>query len=423
MNVSTHKRRVCIVGYLRTPFVRAGGAFASLNQLDISIALLEKLIEKYSIKEEFINEFFYGTVLHDPRVPNIAREVILRSKLPKNINAHFVANNCITGLVALSCLYDSIVAGRTELGIAGGVEFMSKPALTFPKKGEDFFFSLLSEKTSLNKFKKALSFRPSMVFPAPPSPKEPSTGLTMGEHCELIAKEFKIARNEQDEYALQSHKKAAAFQTAKGFDDEITPLLGVTSDTIIRADTTLEKLTKLKPVFDKSPSGTLTAGNSSSLTDGASMISLASESFAQKNNLPIFGHIEGFSFSSIKPEDGLLMAPFFALPQLFTNHSITVDTIDTFEIHEAFAAQVLANIQVWEHGWAKYPAVKKIGSLPNEKINIHGGSLALGHPFAATGCRLIMSALQSLKTVSGKKSVVSACAAGGMAGAALIVKE
>ncbi|MCB0337542.1 MAG: acetyl-CoA C-acyltransferase, partial [Bdellovibrionales bacterium] len=400
-----------------------GGVFIKKSFLDLGVHVVDALVDKYSIDTSKLDELIFGTVLLDPRTPNAARELVLRSKLPNTLSAHFISNNCISGLVASTMLAEGIQSGRIQRGIAGGSESMSKPTLTLSRSGEAFFLKLARARSLGERLGILSSFRPKMLFPQPPSPKEPSTGKTMGQHCEITAQEFDIARAAQDELALASHKHGAAAQEAGYLAEEIAPLDGVDKDNIIRASTSLEKLSSLKPVFDRGPKGTLTAGNSSPLTDGASVVYLVSEEVARSEGLDILGYIEAVEYAAIDPNDGLLMAPGLALPALLHKKGLGISDIDIFEIHEAFAAQVLSNMEVWEKGWQKYPDLKPIGKFPVERINQCGGSIAIGHPFAATGGRLIMSVVNQLKRNNQRKGVISVCAAGAMGCAMLISRD
>ena len=416
-------KRIAIVGGCRTPFVRAGSAFKNLSSMDLAVSTVQGLCKRLSLDEGRIDEVVYGTVLLDPRYPNFAREVVLRAGLRPTIRAHAVSNNCITGLVAAAFVGDGIRSGRISSGLAGGVESMSLPSLTVNRKAERFFIDLSRARSFGQKLALLARFRPGFLLPQAPSPKEPTTGLTMGQHCEITTKEFAIARALQDDIAYRSHQNAARAAKEGFLQPDILPLEGLTVDNLIRPDTTKEKLAGLSPVFDRSGKGTLTAGNSSSLTDGASVVSLMTPERAAEERRTPLGFIEDYEFAAIAPGDGLLMAPCFALPRLLERRGLSVKDIDIFEIHEAFAAQVAANLHVWSQGWKKYPELKPIGEIPVEKINPNGGSLALGHPFAATGGRLIMSAARGLQKSGGKYAVISVCAAGGMAGAMLISRE
>ena len=412
--------RVAIIGGSRTPFAKAGTALAKFTALELAKENVLSTIDSIGLDPQQIDELVYGSVLLNPRRPNLAREIVLNSNLPKSLSAHFVSNNCVTGLVSAAFLAGSISSGRTKLGLAGGVESMSNPTLTLSPAAERFFLSLNYARSLPARLKVISKFKPSFLFPNAPSPKEPSTGLTMGQHCEMSAKEFSISRVAQDEWALGSHQNAAKAQSSGFLAEEIAPLGRIETDNIVRPSTDLAKLAKLSPVFDRSSAGTLTAGNSSSLTDGAACVGLASEEKAKELGLEILGYIEDIQFAGIGPKDGLLMGPAFALTNLLEKNNLAVDEIDRYEIHEAFAAQVLSNLEVWESGWEKYPELAAIGKIPSEKINVNGGSLAIGHPFSATGGRLILSLINELKRNNLKKGVISVCAAGAMAGAVLI---
>ncbi len=412
--------RVAVIGGCRTPFVKAGGGLARYSFIDLGVEVVKGLFGRLRLAPDAVEELAFSTVLVDPRASNFAREIIFKAGLPASIVAHSISNNCISGLVAVAMEAEAIRSGRLKLALAGGSESMSRPALSFHPKAERLFLNLFRARSMGEKLSIAFGYRPWMALPLAPSPKEPSTGLTMGQHCELMAKEFSIARELQDNIAYQSHARAAKAQAGGVLAQEIIPVGGVEKDNLIRADTSLERLAKLPPVFDRSSAGTLTAGNSSALTDGASIIGLAAEDEARKRNLDIMGYIEAIEFSAISPNDGLLMAPALALPQVLERAGKTVADIDIFEIHEAFGAQVAANLLVWEKGWSKYPDLRPIGPIPSEKINVNGGSIAIGHPFAATGGRLILSALNELKRSNRKSAAISVCAAGAMA-CALIV--
>ena len=412
--------RVAIVGGVRTPFVKAAGLFSRYSSLDLGKYVVVGCIEKLKLDPQLIDELFFGTVLLDPRYPNLAREIILRSGLPKTISGHFISNNCITGLVAANAAFEGIVSGRIKAALVGGSESMSRPTLTFPRAGEEFFIRLSRARSLGQRLGMLARFRPGFVAPQAPSPKEPSTGLTMGQHCELMAQEFGISRAAQDEVALRSHQRAALAKREGVLDQQIIPLGDVKEDNLVRADTSLEKLASLPAVFDRGPKGTISAGNASALTDGASAVCLMSEEVALKNHVPVLGYIESVECASVPPGDGLLMGPALALPRLMQRCRWSLSEVDLFEIHEAFSAQVLCNMKVWRDGWSRYPDVKPLGDIPESKINVFGGSIALGHPFAATGGRLLLNACQALRAKGGKRAVISVCAAGGGAAAVAV---
>jgi acetyl-CoA acetyltransferase family protein len=297
---------------------------------------------------------------------------------------------------------------------------MSSPTLTFPRKGEEFFIRASRARSLSQKLSLLAKFRPGFLAPQAPSPKEPSTGLTMGQHCELMAQEFGIARTDQDALAFRSHHNAACAWKEGLVDDQILPLGDVRSDNLVRADTSLEKLASLPAVFDRGPKGSITAGNASALTDGASALCIMEDEFARAHAMPILGHIEAIEYASVPPGDGLLMGPALALPRLMQRCGWSVDSVDIFEIHEAFGAQVLCNMEAWRHGWSRYSDLQPLGEIPAEKMNVLGGSIALGHPFAATGGRLLLNACKALKVKGGTRAVISVCAAGGGAAAVAI---
>ncbi len=415
-------RRVAVVGGVRTPFVRAGGVFRNHTALELGIHAVNSLIQRYGLDAAQIQELAYGTVLLDPRLTNASREVVLGSELPPSCVGHFVSNNCITGLVALSWIFNGIRSHRLNCGIAAGAESMSTPTLTLNPKGDRAWTRLgfARSKRDMAKGLFDLLRSPKQNFvPQAPSPKEPTTGLTMGEHCELMAKEFEVAREDQDQWAFDSHNNA--WTNYAHVLEEVVAFNGVNRDNIVRAKTSLERLARLKPVFDKtSGKGTLTAGNSSPLTDGGSAVCLMGED-SLKDHEPL-AFIEDIEFSAIDPVDGLLMAPPVAVARLLKRNSKTVDMIDVFEFHEAFSAQVLANLSVWKNGWEKYPEVGEVGEIPREKINLHGGSVALGHPFAATGGRLVTAMAHHFRRGTAKTGVISICAGGGMGCAVLMSK-
>lgn len=412
--------RVAIVGGVRTPFVKAGGVFSKYSALDLGKHVVVGCVEKLGLDPSVIEELYFGTVLLDPRYPNLAREIVLRSGLPKTVNGHFIANNCITGLVAASAAVDAISSGRISCALVGGSESMSQPTLTYPRKGEQFFISLSKARSLKQKLAMLASFKPGYLAPQAPSPKEPSTGLTMGQHCELMAQEFKVSRADQDHLAFASHSNAAAARASGALAEQILPLGGVSEDNLIRPDTNLQALSALPAVFDRSAQGTISAGNASALTDGASAVCLMSEEMARRQGREILGFLDGVQFASVPPGDGLLMAPALALPRLLERFNVGFKDIDLFEVHEAFAAQVLCNIRAWRDGWSRYPHMQVRGEVPADRMNVAGGSIAIGHPFAATGGRLLLSICQSLKQRKLSRGAISVCAAGGGAAAALV---
>lgn len=408
----SNQNRVAIIDGLRTPFVKAGGAFAKYRFQELGAHVLKGLVERNKLTASNLDEFSYGTVLLDPRTPNWAREILFAAGLPKSIYAQSISNNCISGLISLTSVAERIQLGKTRSAIAGGVESMSMPTLTFSYKSASKFLALFRARSFADKAKIALSLRPSDFAPQAPAVTEPSTGLTMGQHMEITAKQMSIAREEQDLIAFNSHQNAAQAISQGLLDNEILAFAGVSKDNIVRADTTREKLAKLKPAFDRSEKGTLTAGNSSPLTDGASAVLVAAESFAKEQGWQALAYIKDYEYSAIDPNDGLLMAPAVAVPRMLKRNGLMLEDFDLIEIHEAFAAQVLANIVAWEKNG--------IGKVDRSKLNVNGGSIALGHPFAATGGRIVTSLAHELKRRGAKRGLISICAAGATAGAMIV---
>ncbi len=408
--------RVAIVSGVRTPFVKAGTKFSNYTMQQLGEHVVKALVEKSGIDPEEIDTCLFSTVLLDPRTPNWAREIAVAAGLPKTLYAHSVSNNCISGLVAVTSAVQEIALGKSEVAIAGGSESMSNPALLYHGDGAKVFLKLSRARSFADKIKILSGLRPNHFLPAMPSVAEPSTGLTMGQHMEITAKEMSIKRALQDEIALASHKNAAKAQKAGEFEDEIAPLAGVDHDLLIRPDTSAEKLAKLRAVFDRSAKGSLTAGNSSALTDGASAVMLMSEKKAKDLGLEILAFVADYEYAAIDADDGLLMAPGVAIPRLLARNELIFRDFQMIEVHEAFGAQVAANIQAWEEGWKE----KKVSKLPRKKLNMFGGSIALGHPFAATGGRMITTMANQLHKNDWERGLISICAAGATAGAMII---
>lgn len=411
--------KVAIVGGVRTPFVKAGTKFAKYRFQDLSSKVLAALVERYELDAVHIDEVIWGTVLLDPRTPNWAREILFQAGLPKSVYAYSVSNNCISGLVALTCASERIQSGRAKMSIAGGAESMSKPALLFGEVASDIFLKAFQAKSLGDRISLFSKLRPRDFFPSPPSVTEPSTGLTMGQHMELTAKELGIERSAQDLVAFNSHQRAAEASKDGRLNEFTLAVDGVADDLLIRADTTLDKLASLKPVFDRSGDGSLTAGNSSPLTDGAAAVLLMSENEANKQNREILAFIKDYEYAAIDPKDGLLMAPAVAVPRLLMRNGLTLEDFDLVEIHEAFGAQVVANEKAWADGLKE----EAVGRIDPEKRNVLGGSIAIGHPFGATGGRIVMHLAAEMKRRDVKLGLVSICAAGAMAGALILERN
>lgn len=410
--------RIAVVGGLRTPFVKAGTHFKDISQLQLSSHVVKGIVERYSLDPGKLDELVWGRVLHDPLIPNLAREIVFEAGLPPSVKAHLVSNNCISSIYAMTDLTASMQRGDASIGIAGGVESMSTSPLLFGREATAIFYDAAMAKAPKEKLKALLRLRPGHFKPVPLSAKEPSTGLTMGEHAELSAKEWKIGREEQDEIALRSHQRAAQGLEDGRLKAEIFPLRGIDLDTIVRGDVSIEKLTGLKPVFDRSEKGTISAGNSSPLTDGASAVLLMTEERARAEGKKPLAYIKGFEYAAIDPKDGLLMAPAVAVPRLLKKLGLSLQDMDIVEIHEAFGAQVACNLKAWEQGWKE----EAIGAVDPEILNPLGGSIALGHPFAATGARIVTTLAGEMARRDARYGLVSICAAGAMA-AALVLER
>jgi acetyl-CoA acetyltransferase family protein len=415
-NAST---RVAVMGGARTPFVKAGTTFKKYSALELGVHSIDGLLEKQNLDPDSVDELIYGIVVVNPRISHLAREVNFSSRLPSKVRALTVTDNCITGLSAIAVVYDSIVGGRAQVGIACGVEFMSKPALLFGARASRIFLDAAAARSTIERLKQFLKLRPWHFKPYPPAIAEPSTGLSMGEHTELMVKEWKVPREEQDQFAYRSHMNAHAATEDGRLKEEIHPLAGTAHDLLIRADTTPEKLAKLAPAFDRSAAGTITAGNASPLTDGAASTLLMSESRAQQEGREPLAFIKRFEFVGIDPKDGLLMGPGIAVPRLLRKTGLKLADMDIVEMHEAFAGQVACNRRAWKQGWKE----AAIGGVTDDKLNPLGSSIAVGHPFAATGARIVTTLANEMKRRNAKYGLISICGAGATASAMILERD
>jgi acetyl-CoA acetyltransferase family protein len=349
-------------------------------------------------------------------VPHLAREVNFASRLPDSVRSVTVTDNCITSITAIESVHDAITGGRIRVGIAGGVESMSNPSVLWSRNATRVLSDVQNAKTLQDKARLLTRLRPGDFIPRPPGVVEPSTGLSMGEHTEITVKEWGISRSEQDEIALNSHLNAAAATEDGRLTAEIHQLDGITADTIIRPTTSMEKLANLSPVFDPSPAGTLTAGNSSPLTDGAASVVLMSESAASELGHEPLAFIKAIEFAAISPDDGLLMGPGVTVPRMLHRVGMSLEDFDLIEMHEAFGGQVASNLAAWEHGWKEDP----IGKVDRDKLNQLGGSIAIGHPFAATGARIVTQLANEMARRDARYGLVSICGAGATAAAMIL---
>ncbi|MGI9302357.1 MAG: acetyl-CoA C-acyltransferase, partial [Gammaproteobacteria bacterium] len=419
MSAAANNNRVAVVGGARTPFVKSGSTFKNHTALDLGVHAIDGLLAKQNLDPELVDELMFGIVVADSRIPQFAREVNFASRLPARTRALTLADNCITGISAMAVVHQSISSGRAEIGIAGGVESMSNPTLAFSRRAARKFLDAAAAKTFGDKVKLLGRLRPSDFKPHAPGIAEPSTGLSMGEHTELMVKEWEIPREEQDEVAYRSHMNAHAASTDGRLPAEIHPLDGIGADLLVRADTSMDKLAKLSPVFDRTNTGSITAGNSSPLTDGAAAILLMSEARATKEGCEPLAFIRDFEFAAIDPKDGLLMGPAIAVPRLLRRTNTDLAAFDVVEMHEAFAGQLLCNLKAWKQGW-KEPA---IGEVDKDKLNPLGSSIAVGHPFAATGARIATTLANEMQRRDAKSGLISVCGAGATAAAMILERD
>ena len=424
MPTPTTIRRVAIVGGVRLPFCRSNTLYADQSNLDMLIAVLGGLVDKYRLQGAHIDEVIGGAVVTHSKDWNIAREAVIGTKLAPSSSGITLMQACGTSLQAASMIAAKIGVGEIESGIAMGADTTSDPPIVVSKKLATRLRDVAMQKTTLDKLKVFKGFSPGELAPQPPSVSEPRTGLSMGQHCELMAQEWKIPRAEQDQIAFESHRKATDAYRSGYMDDLIVPFAGVFKDNNIREDASIEKLATLKTAFEKSERGTLTAANSTPLTDGAAAVLLASEAWAAARGLPVLAYLTHYQTSSnnFVAGDGLLMAPTIAVSRMLDRAGLKLQDFDYYEIHEAFAAQVLATLKAWEDpAYCKRQLGKDapLGSIDRAKLNVKGSSIAFGHPFAATGARIVAN-LAKLLSETGGRGLISVCTAGGMGVAAIL---
>lgn len=419
-------RRVAIIGGNRIPFARSNGPYATASNQAMLTAALEGLIERYNLHGLRLGEVAAGAVLKHSRDFNLTRECVLGSRLSAQTPAYDIQQACGTGLEAALLVANKIALGQIECGIAGGVDTTSDAPIGVNERLRLLLLQINRSKTLPEKLKLLLQLRPGYLKPELPRNGEPRTGLSMGQHCELMAQTWHIPRAEQDQLALASHQQLAAAYAEGWHDDLLTPFLGLTRDNNLRPDLTLEKLAALKPVFERSDKGTLTAGNSTPLTDGASLVLLGSEAWAKERGLPILAYLrdgEAAAVDFVQGAEGLLMAPVYAVPRLLARNGLSLQDFDYYEIHEAFAAQVLCTLKAWED--PEYCRTRlgldgALGPIDRSRLNVKGSSLAAGHPFAATGGRIVANLAKLLHVAGQGRGLISICAAGGQGVTAII---
>jgi acetyl-CoA C-acetyltransferase len=423
----TVSRSAAIVGGNRIPFARSNSKYAQASNQDMLIATLDGLIARFGLQGKQLGEVVAGAVLKHSRDFNLTRESVLGSKLSATTPAYDVQQACGTGLEAAILVANKIALGQIESGIAGGVDTTSDAPLAVNEDLRRVLIAVHNAKTVQARLKALAGVRPGHLAPEIPRNAEPRTGLAMGDHAAITAKEWQIGREEQDELTVRSHQNLAAAYDRGFLDDLVTPYLGLTRDQNLRPDSSIERLAKLNPVFGKGEGATMTAGNSTPLSDGASAVLLASDEWAAEQGLPVLAHLvdaQTAAVDYVHGGEGLLMAPVYAMPVMLARNGLTLQDFDYYEIHEAFASTVLATMKAWED-----PAFCKeklgldapLGSIDRSKLNVNGSSLAAGHPFAATGGRIVASLAKMLHEAGpGKRGLISICAAGGQGVVAIL---
>jgi len=425
-------RRVAIVDGLRTPFTKAAsGTLKKQTALDMSSAVVRELIARSGLDTAQLDRLVFGTVVQDVDSPNIAREIVLAGPMPDTTDAFSVTRACATSTQSFVDGAQSILLGDTDIVITGGAESLSNPPITYSDRFTDILLEANAARDLPAKLRAFSRVRPKDLAPHSPAIAERSTDETMGDSAEKMARENGIARHDQDAYALESHTKTIAAWDAGVFDSEVMPYPippryseTLERDTIPRADSTLEKLSTLKPVFDRKY-GSVTAGNASPLTDGAAAILLMDESVAKALGHEPLAYLKSYAFAAVDPNWQLLMGPALATPIALDRAGMTLDDLDLIDMHEAFAAQVLSNVQAFASGSfarERLGRKKAIGEIDESTFNIYGGSISIGHPFGATGARQIVTMAKELDRRGGGTALVTQCAAGGI-GAAVILER
>jgi acetyl-CoA C-acetyltransferase len=405
-------RRVAVIGGNRIPFARSNGPYAHASDLDMLTATLDGLVTRFALEDERLDEVVAGAVLKHLRDRDLTREAVLGSRLAPETPAYDIQRACVTGLETVIAVANKIALGQIDVGIAGGVDTASDAPIGVNEDLRQILLDINRSKSLPSRARQLTRLRPGQLKPEIPVNREPRTGMSMGEHAALMASEWGIGREEQDELAVASHVHLAAAYERGFFSDLMQPYLGLERDQNLRPDSSLEKLGKLKPVYGD----TMTAGNSTPLSDGASAVLLASDEWAQERGLPVLAYFvdaQTAAVDHVHKGDGLLMAPVQAMPRMLDRAGLTFSDFDLFEVHEAFASQVLATLKAWS---------ADLGELDRSKLNVNGGSLAAGHPFAATGGRIVASLAKALDERGGGRGAISICAAGGQGVVAILEK-
>jgi acetyl-CoA C-acetyltransferase len=411
---------------VRIPFARGNGAYAQVGNQEMLTAALRGVVERYGLKGQRVDDVAAGAVMKHSSQWNLTRESVLGSGLAAETPGVDLQRACGTSLEAAILIGNKIALGQIESGIAGGVDTVSDPPVVYPKSFQQLLLRSYRGKSFGQRIGPWFGLRLKTLRPVLPGIAEPRTGLSMGESTELMVKTWGITRAEQDQLALESHQKASAAYAAGFYKELVKDFLGLSRDNNIRSDTSLEKLAKLKPVFDPSAAGTLTAGNSTPMTDGASAVLLATESWARERNLPVLAYLTYAKAAAVDffdKKEGLLMAPAYAVPRMLDDAKLKLQDFDYYEIHEAFAGQVLCTLKAWAdpvfcRDKLRLPGV--LGTIDRSRLNVKGGSLAIGHPFAATGARIVATLAKILDENQGKRGLISICTAGGMGVTAIL---
>jgi len=406
-------RRVAVIGGNRIPFARSNGPYAHASDLDMLTATLDGLVTRFALENERLDEVVAGAVLKHSRDRDLTREAVLGSRLAPDTPAYDIQRACGTGLETVIAVANKIALGQIDVGIAGGVDTASDAPIGVNEDLRQILLDINRAKSLPSRARQLTRLRPGQLKPEVPVNREPRTGMSMGEHAALMASEWEIGREEQDELAVASHVHLAAAYERGFFSDLMQPYLGLERDQNLRPDSSLEKLAKLKPVYGD----TMTAGNSTPLSDGASAVLLASEEWASERGLPVLAYFvdaQTAAIDHVHAGEGLLMAPAYAMPRMLDRNGLGFGDFDLFEIHEAFAAQVVATLKAWS---------SELGELDRAKLNVNGGSLAAGHPFAATGGRILATVAKLLSQRGSGRALVSICAAGGQGVVAIVERS
>jgi len=425
MLVGPAARRVAIVGGVRIPFARSYTVYATASNQDMLTAAFRAVVERFKLQGERLGDVAAGAVIKHSRDYSLVRESVLGAGLDPQTPGLDLQRACGTSLEAAIVIGNKIALGQIEAGLAGGTDSISDAPIVYPRAYQQLLLASFRGRSAWQRLKPFFGLRPEYFKPVLPGVVEPRTGLSMGQSCELMAKRWQITRAAQDQLAYESHAKAAAAWKAGFYDDLVVPYLGLRTDNNVRADTSVEKLAKLRPSF--ASDGTLTAGNSTPLTDGASAVLLATPEWAAKRNLPVLAYLsygKVWAVDYVSGKEGLLMAPAYAVPAMLRDANLTLQDFDYYEIHEAFAAQVLCTLKAWEtpeycRDVLGLPG--PLGGIDRGKLNVKGGSVALGHPFAATGTRILpMLAKLLAGNPSARRGLMSVCTAGGMGVTAIV---